>query len=250
MAGNCQQVYELLDELAKYSIPAAQKEMKDLTKFAKSQGLKDELQRWDYAYYSEKQKNSLFNLSDETLKPYFKLENVIDGIFSLATNLYGLQFKENPKIDVYHKDVKVYEVYRGKEFIAVKELQDLGIDFNQFWLGVFQADYHPDGSVNWYSLVPTNDKEADFHTPGYLMPCCATPMAEHRGVVLYPNDITSLGLEEWEHRIKIAGINLIGLHAATFLSRFQAVFLISLQGKTMFTPGLIISSTSSVRMPV
>lgn len=143
MAGNCQQVYELLDELAKYSIPAAQKEMKDLIKFAESQGLKDELQRWDYAYYSEKQKNSLFNLSDETLKPYFKLENVIDGIFSLATNLYGLQFKENPKIDVYHKDVKVYEVYRGKEFIAV-----LYLDFypretkrSGAWMTVFREQY-------------------------------------------------------------------------------------------------------------
>lgn len=143
MAANSKTVYDFLDELSKYSIPAAQKDMKSLAKFAESQGLKDELQRWDYAYYSEKQKNSLFNLSDETLKPYFKLENVIDGVFSLATNLYGLQFKENPKIPVYHKDVKVYEVYRDKEFIAV-----LYLDFypretkrSGAWMTSFREQY-------------------------------------------------------------------------------------------------------------
>ena len=143
MAANSKTVYDFLDELSKYSIPAAQKDMKSLVKFAESQGLKDELQRWDYAYYSEKQKNSLFNLSDETLKPYFKLENVINGVFSLATNLYGLQFKENPKIPVYHKDVKVYEVYRDKEFIAV-----LYLDFypretkrSGAWMTSFREQY-------------------------------------------------------------------------------------------------------------
>ena len=150
-------------------------------------------------------------------KPYYCLEISSTGIvLDYCANYFRkLDFSWNFSTLQRQTQITPWG-YRVSGNIAVKELQDLGIDFNQFWLGVFQADYHPDGSVNWYSLVPTNDKEADFHTPGYLMPCCATPMAEHRGVVLYPNDITSLGLEEWEHRIKIAGINLIGLHAATF----------------------------------
>ncbi len=107
--------------------------------------------------------------------------------------------------------------YRVSGSIALCELESFGINLEKgFWLGVFQADYHPDGSVNWFTLVPTDSKEADFHTPDNLMKCKATQMKERRGVVLYPNDITSLGVNEWAHRIDVAGINLIGLHAATF----------------------------------
>ncbi len=143
MAKNSKNVYELLNELAAYSVPAAKKEMASLTKYAHSLGFKGEIERWDYAYYAEKQKNHLFNLSTEVLKPYFKLENVIDGVFSLATNLYGLEFVKNPKIEVYHKDVTVYEVYRGKQFMAV-----LYLDFHPratkrsgAWMTSFREQY-------------------------------------------------------------------------------------------------------------
>ncbi len=143
MANNVETVFSFLDKLSKYSIPAAQKDMKLLNDFAHKNGLKEDIQRWDYAYYSEKQKDELFRLSDETLKPYFKLENVISGVFALAQNLYDLQFKENKKIEVYHKDVKAYEVYRGKEFMAV-----LYLDFHPratkrsgAWMTAFREQY-------------------------------------------------------------------------------------------------------------
>ena len=119
MAQNAEEVYKLLDELAQYSVPAARREIESLNDYARTLGFNDTIQPWDYAYYAEKQKNALFNLSAEVLKPYFKLENVIDGIFALATNLYGLRFAEAPSIETYHPDVKVYEVYQGERFLSV-----------------------------------------------------------------------------------------------------------------------------------
>ena len=119
MAQNAEEVYKLLDELKRHSLPAARREMAALTDYAHSLGFEGELQPWDFSYYSEKQKDALFQLSAETLKPYFKLENVIDGIFSLAAHLYDLRFVETSSIAVYHKDVKVYEVYRNDRFMAV-----------------------------------------------------------------------------------------------------------------------------------
>lgn len=106
--------------------------------------------------------------------------------------------------------------YRVGASIARAELESLGLDLEGgFYMGAFQADFKPDGSVVWYSLIPTDDDEADFHKPGVLFNCRMTPKQERRGVVVYPNDITSLGLEEWEKRFRQSGINLIGLHAAT-----------------------------------
>ena len=119
MAQNVEEVYKLLDELAQYSVPAARREIESLNDYARTLGFSGTIQPWDYAYYAEKQKNALFNLSAEKLKPYFKLENVIDGIFALATNLYGLRFAEAPGIETYHPDVKVYEVYQGERFLSV-----------------------------------------------------------------------------------------------------------------------------------
>lgn len=129
MAENPKNVYKLLDELLKVSIPMAEKEMQELTDYAKSLGFEGELQRWDFSYYAEKYKNKRFDLTDEMLKPYFKLENVIDGVFQLTKKLYNLTYKENSKIPVYHADVKAYEVYRGKQL-----------------MGVLYLDFHPRAS--------------------------------------------------------------------------------------------------------
>lgn len=106
--------------------------------------------------------------------------------------------------------------YRVMGSISLEELRSLGIDTTKgFYMGVFQADFTPDGSVHWYSLIPTDDAEPDFHIPDVLFKCKMTPRPERRGVVVYPSDIISLGLEEWGRRIEQSGINLIGIHAAT-----------------------------------
>ena len=90
--------------------PAAKDEFKKLEDFAKELDDIDQLQKWDSGYYSEKLKQKLFDLDDEKLKPYFKLENVIEGAFTVAEKLFGLQFEEINTIDKYHEDVLTYKV--------------------------------------------------------------------------------------------------------------------------------------------
>lgn len=119
MAENEQNVYQLEEELLKFSYPVMKREMEELATFAQSLGFTEPLQRWDLSYFSEKQKTQLFEVNDEMLKPYFKLENVIDGVFALASGLFDLTFKPNTEIQVYHPDVKVYEVFRKGKFMAV-----------------------------------------------------------------------------------------------------------------------------------
>ena len=98
---------ELLDATKKY----ADKDYATINAYAKSLGLQGEVMPWDFSYYSEKYKNEKYALSDEMVKPYLKLDNVKKGVFMLANKLYGLEFKENTEIPVYHPEVSVYEVY-------------------------------------------------------------------------------------------------------------------------------------------
>lgn len=116
MAMSPKKVKKFSEDLLKKAKPAAKKEFDELTDFA-IEYLRDhklepieQLQKWDAAYFSEKLKKSHFQLDDELLKPYFKLENVIHGAFEVAHRLYGLTFKKVDHIDVYHKDVMTYEV--------------------------------------------------------------------------------------------------------------------------------------------
>jgi peptidyl-dipeptidase Dcp len=129
MAENSKNVFNLLDQLLEVSYAAAKGEIADITKYAQSIGFKGNLERWDFTYYSEKYKNYKFNISDDMVKPYFKLENVIDGVFKLTNKLYGITYKQNKKIQVYHQDVTVYEVYRNKNL-----------------LGILYLDFHPRAS--------------------------------------------------------------------------------------------------------
>lgn len=110
MAKTPEKVIAFLNELLEKAKPAAESEFKALADFAKSLDAIDHLEKWDGAYYSEKLKQNLFDLDDEKLKPYFKLENVIDGVFTIAKKLYGLNFETLNNIDTYHKDVLTYKV--------------------------------------------------------------------------------------------------------------------------------------------
>lgn len=104
-------VYDLLDRLRDAYLPAQQAEFKELTDFASElEGKPVTIEPWDYSYYSNKLKAAKYSFDEEALRPYFKLENVIDGVFGLATRLYGLQFKPAEGVDIYHPDVKVFEV--------------------------------------------------------------------------------------------------------------------------------------------
>lgn len=120
MAKSKENVKSFLDDLLKKAFPLAKKEIEILADFAeKTNGIKD-LKPWDHAFYVEKLKKEYFDLSDEELKPYFELNQVTEGAFNIAKKLYGISFIPNNKIEVYHPDVKVFEVKnQAKETIGI-----------------------------------------------------------------------------------------------------------------------------------
>ena len=119
MAESPVRVKEFLDNLLDKALNSAREEVRELQDFIREQGDDFQVERWDWAYYSEKLKKKKFNLDDEKIKPYFQLEQVIDGVFETAQKLYGLTFRKNDTIPVYHKDVQAYEVESGGETLAI-----------------------------------------------------------------------------------------------------------------------------------
>lgn len=129
MATNTRNVYRLLDNLIDAYKPTAMKERAELVKSLPRSLQKEEkgLRPWDSSFYSHKLQLKKYNLDQEMLRPYFELSKVIDGVFGLANRLYGITFKENKQIPVYHPDVRAYEVF----------------DRDGSYLAVFYADFHP-----------------------------------------------------------------------------------------------------------
>jgi peptidyl-dipeptidase Dcp len=120
MAKNTSSVYRLLDNLIVAAKPVAEKEMDVLQKFAESCGAEFKLMPWDLSYYAEKLKASKYNIDDEMTRPYFRLENVVEGVFKLSNILYGLQYEQQTDVPLYHPDVKAYKVSDGAgRFLAL-----------------------------------------------------------------------------------------------------------------------------------
>jgi peptidyl-dipeptidase Dcp len=121
MAGSAQRVEQFLDQIYHYAKPVAEQQMRELLAYAQGLGFADTaLQRWDYSFYAEKLKKEKYAIDDETLKPYFKLENVVEGVFQIAHKLFGLTFRPNPAIPVYHPEVTAYEVFGADgQFLSV-----------------------------------------------------------------------------------------------------------------------------------
>ena len=130
MVKNSESVWKFLEELRAPALPKAKEEVAELNRFARSIGFDgDQLRPWDFSYYAEKQRVAQYDLTDEQLKPYFRLEDCIDAIFNLAGRLYGITFRE-ANLPVYHPDVKVYEVH----------------DADGSFLALFYADFFPRAS--------------------------------------------------------------------------------------------------------
>ena len=127
MATNVRHVYRLLDDLVDAYKPTAVKELEELKKMFKKDNSQQKMHPWDSGFYTHKLQMKKYNLDAEMLRPYFELSKVIDGVFGLANRLYGITFKENKDIPVYHPDVKAYEVF----------------DKDGSYLAVFYADFHP-----------------------------------------------------------------------------------------------------------
>jgi len=188
MAQNPEKVQSFLNDLLEKAKPAAQKEFAELTAFAKELDGIDQLEKWDGAYYSEKLKQKLFSLDDELLKPYFKLENVLKGAFTIAEKLFGITFKEVFDIDKYHEDVQTFEV----------------LDFEGQLVAVFYSDFFPrKGKRNgaWMtSYKPQYIKDGINERPHVSIVCNFTPPTETKPSLLTFNEVTTL-FHEFGHAL-------------------------------------------------
>lgn len=157
MAQTPENVYNLLNNLRDAYLPAQKNEMKELEKFASQlEGKKIKIQAWDYSYYYNKFKDSKFDLNDEMLRPYFELNSVIEGVFGLATKLYGIKFIENFDAQVFHPEVQAFNVLDADGTF-------LGMLYTDFfpraskrsgaWMTGFREQYITDKGVNVRPLV-------------------------------------------------------------------------------------------------
>lgn len=172
MASDTDRVYQLLNDLIEAYKPTAIQEKKSLEELAKRlEGSEFEMQPWDTAYYSHKLQMERYNLDAEMLRPYFQLENVIKGVFGLATRLYGITFKENKDIKVYHPDVKAFEVFdRDGSYLAVlyadffprkgKQSGAWMTEFQGQWIDRKGKNVRPHASIVMNLTKPTATKPA------------------------------------------------------------------------------------------
>jgi len=180
MAGSPSKVKDFLNDLLEKAKPIAIKEFTQLESFAKELDGIEKLEKWDSAYYSEKLKNKLFNLDDEKLKPYFELDKVLNGAFTVANKLFGLRFKVVSNIDTYHEDVKTYEVYNDKNEV----------------IAIFYADFHPrPGKRNgaWMTSFKGQKIENGINERPHISNVCNfTKPTETKPSLLTFNEVTTL----------------------------------------------------------
>ena len=188
MAQNPDKVRSFLNDLLEKAKPAAVREFAQLTAFAKELDGIEQLEKWDGSYYSEKLKQKLFSLDDEVLKPYFKLENVLNGAFTVADKLFGITFKEIFDIDKYHPDVQTFEV----------------LDFENKLVAIFYADFFPrKGKRNgaWMtSYKPQFIQNGVNERPHVSIVCNFTPPTATKPSLLTFNEVTTL-FHEFGHAL-------------------------------------------------
>jgi peptidyl-dipeptidase Dcp len=188
MAQTPEQVQQFLNELLEKAKPAARREFEELTAFAKATDGLNQLEKWDGAYYTEKLKQQRFDLDDEALKPYFQLEKVMQGAFTIAEKLFGIRFQEVFDIEKYHDEVQTFEV----------------IDFEGKLVAVFYTDFFPrKGKRNgaWMtSFNPQYIRDGVNERPHVSIVCNFTPPTPTKPSLLTFNEVTTL-FHEFGHAL-------------------------------------------------
>ena len=190
MAENSQNVYQLLDDLLQAYLPTAREEVKAVEAAARNrEGADFVLQPWDFGYYAHKLQLEKYHIDGEMLRPYFELARVKQGVFGLATRLYGITFKENPDIPVYHPDVTAYEVF----------------DKDGAFLAVLYADFHPrkgKQSGAWMTSYKDQwiDDDGTNHRPHVSVTMNLTKPTESRPALLTLGEVETF-LHEFGHAL-------------------------------------------------
>ena len=188
MAKSKKNVLNFLNELKIKALPRAKQEFKELSSFAKkTDGIK-KIKKWDFYYYSEKLKKEKYDVDDSTLKPYFKLENVLQGIFKIAEMLFQIRFVQTNNIDTYHKDVSVYKVICDKGSL----------------IALFYADFFPrlgKRSGAWMTSFKQQYKyKNEEHRPHVSIVCNFTRPSKNKPSLLTFNEVKTL-FHEFGHAL-------------------------------------------------
>ncbi len=188
MAKSPDMVMNFLNDLLEKAMPFAKREYKELEEYAKQLDGIDRLEKWDSAYYSEKLKQERFSFDDEVLKPYFKLENVLEGAFTVANKLFDLNFSVNTKVEKYHKDVMVYDV----------------TDNEGNYVSLFYADFFPREGKRagaWMTSYKSQQVfEGNNERPQVSIVCNFTKPTETKPSLLTFNEVTTL-FHEFGHAL-------------------------------------------------
>ncbi|MDW7695583.1 M3 family metallopeptidase [Flammeovirgaceae bacterium SG7u.111] len=188
MAESPKRVYSFLEDLLEKGLPAAKADVLEVEEYAKKLDGIDQLQRWDFSYYSEKLKKEKFTIDDEVLKPYFQLEKVVEGVFGVANKLFGLVFTERKNIQVYHPDVTAYEVTHT----------------SGRYIGVYYADYFPRAGKRNGAWMTSYRGQSNYNEvekrPHVSIVCNFTKPTTSRPSLLTFNEVTTL-FHEFGHAL-------------------------------------------------
>ncbi len=190
MAGNPDNVYAMLNELRDAYYPAMKAELDEIQEFArKTEGPDFKLEPWDYSFWSDRLKNAKYSFNDEDMKPYFELNNTINGVFGLATKLYGYTFKENAEVPGYHPDVKTYNVYGPDGKL-------LGLLYTDF----FYRDGKAPGAWMTEFQTEVKDDEGNRTVPIISIVCNFAKPVGDNAVLLTPYEVETF-LHEFGHAL-------------------------------------------------
>lgn len=190
MAKTPEAVMDFLENLRKNYTEPMKKELADIEAFAqKTEGNDFKLEAWDYSFWSDKLKSERYAFNDEDMKPYFELNNTINGVFGLATKLYGYKFKENKDIEVYHPDVKAYEVYESNGKL-------LGVLYADFF---YRAGKSPGAWMTEFR-AETKDDEGNKTIPLISIVCNFSKPVGKDPVLLTPYEVETF-LHEFGHAL-------------------------------------------------
>ena len=180
MAQDVETVYGLLDNLYKHSFDAASKELSEIKDYAMELDGISDFRQWDFAYYKEKLKMKKYNFESETLRPYFKSENVLNGVFSIAEKMYGLKFNKLDNIDTWHKEVETFEV----------------VDDKNEHVGLLYVDLFPrktKRSGAWMNPILENGLyKGKVRRPQVVFVCSLTPSTDEKPSLLTFSEVTTI----------------------------------------------------------
>lgn len=218
MAQTPDQVMTFLNDLAKKAKPQGEKEVQELKAFVKAEFGVEELNLWDIAYYSEKQKQKLFQISDEELRPYFPEDRVISGLFEVLSRVFGMTVKEKQGVDVWHESVKYYEIFDPKD-----ELR------GGFYLDLYAREHKRGGAWMDECRVRRVTASGELQTPVAYLTCNFNKPVGDKPALFTHNEVTTL-FHEFGHGIHhmltqvevsdVSGINGVAWDAVELPSQF------------------------------